>query len=189
MATFAAGPYSPSPGVGVDMSSLDFGKYRFLVMSTKTGAVAVGDLRVTGDQGYVVEIDGSGLKYSRPGLNLGGNGNQLAEKPGDSLGSSGPDSIVGGTINRIVERPRANFAFDLHDFSIPVTRFNSYQITLDTQGALADILGSNDSIIGGANRDTLLGFNGNDGLSGGNGDDFLRGSAGYDVIDGGPGAE
>lgn len=90
--------------------------------------------------------------------------------------------LSGGNLTGMGEYIGGKMAFEIYDFSMPVSTFNNQIKSGDTFGALSTMLRGADEINGGAFNDALAGFAGDDWIRGGDGNDVLFGGDGNDIL-------
>ncbi len=90
--------------------------------------------------------------------------------------------LSGGTLTGMGEYIGGKLAFEIYDFSLPVSTFNTMIRNGDTIGALSMMLRGNDDINGANFNDALAGFAGDDWIRGWGGNDVLFGGDGNDIL-------
>lgn len=89
--------------------------------------------------------------------------------------------LSGGVLTGLGEVIDGQLAFEIYDFSLPVSTFMEFIRSGDTFGALSGMLSGDDELNGNAFNDALGGLGGNDWVRGWGGDDVLFGGEGEDI--------
>jgi trimeric autotransporter adhesin len=126
-------------------------------------------------------ITGSGTTFTR-----GADPDNATTFQGSGFTYSG-GLFNGGTIDSISSVAGGQILFTIAGLALPVAQFRSFASAGNSQGFLAAIFASDDTLTGSAFADLLRGYAGNDKLSGGGNNDTLDGGVGVDTMDGADG--